>query len=242
MVIFNSRFNHATKTFANFIMTQVAIGKPIKAVLFDKDGTIFDSEKIYCESWVHSAKAFNVHFTAQMYDQFVGVRATECYQRAQAMFGDDFPMDEFIRHNRDYIDQQKRAGVPLKPGFKSFFDRLLLTNVPIALVTSSARDAAILSFSRTEYLNHFDAFITGDQVEHAKPAPDCYLLACEQLNVKPENCLVFEDSTAGVTAAVAAGCQTVAIPDYLPLPADLLNQCAYVFDSFEDAHFLLDNI
>lgn len=215
---------------------------PIKAVLFDKDGTIFDSEKIYCESWVQSAKAFNVHFTAQMYDQFVGVRAVECYQRAQAMFGDDFPMDEFIRHNRQYIDKQKRAGFPLKPGFKSFFSQLIQTQLSVALVTSSVHDAAVLSFSGTDYLTHFDAFITGDQVNQAKPAPDCYLLACEQLKVKPENCLVFEDSAAGVAAAVSAGCQTVAIPDYLPIPADLLNQCAYVLESFEEAHFLLEKM
>lgn len=216
------------------------MNKPIKAVLFDKDGTIFDSEKIYCESWVHSAKAFNVHFTAQMYDQFVGVRAIECYQRAKAMFGDDFPMDEFISHNRDYINQQKRAGFPLKLGFKSFFSRVKQTHLPIALVTSSVHDAAVLSFSGTDYLNDFDVFITGDQVKQAKPAPDCYLLACEELNIHPENALVFEDSSAGVAAATAAGCQTVAIPDYLPIQQDLLKQCAYVLNSFEEAHFLLD--
>ncbi|KMT64263.1 HAD family hydrolase [Catenovulum maritimum] len=216
--------------------------KPIKAVLFDKDGTIFDSEKMYCDSWVESAKAFNQHFTAKMYDDFVGVRAVECYARAHKMFGEDFPMEEFIAHNRAYIDHQKSLGLPQKPGFSDFFSQLKQLNMPIGLVTSSVHDAAVLSFTKTDYMDEFKVFITGDLVTQAKPAPDCYLMACEQLKLNPENVLVFEDSSAGVAAATSAGCQTVAIPDYLPVDKQLLGKCIHVLESFEQAHFLIDRI
>ncbi|TYK67204.1 HAD family hydrolase [Colwellia echini] len=216
--------------------------KEIKAVLFDKDGTIFDSEQIYCDSWVASAKAFNVNFTAEMYDPFVGVRAVECYQRAHKMFGESFPMKDFIKHNRRYIDDKKAAGMPIKKGFITFFEQVKSLSLPIGLVTSSAHDAAILSFTGTDFMDYFTVFITGDLVDVAKPSPDCYLLAAKKLGIKPENILVFEDSSAGVSAATLAGCQTVAIPDYLPVENSLLDKCAYVVESFEDADFIIDEI
>lgn len=210
------------------------------AVLFDKDGTIFDSETMFCQSWVESAKAFDVHFTAQMYDQFVGVIADECYKRAQELFGSDFPMDEFKLYNRAWINKQKEIGVPFKLGFQSFFAKLLTTGLPIGLVTSSTYEATVLSFAPYDgYLDKFKVQITGDRVTKAKPSPEGYLKACEGLNVAPERAIVFEDSTAGITAALAAGCQVVAIPDYLPIDEKLLAKCTYVFESFEDAHFLL---
>lgn len=211
----------------------------IQAILFDKDGTIFDSEQIYCDAWVASAKAFNVHFTAQMYDQFVGVRAVECFRIAHKMFGKDFPMDDFIKHNRQYIDEKKAQGMPIKKGFEAFFELAKKSHLPLGLVTSSVKDAAVLSFAGTNFMDYFEVFITGDQVKEAKPSPEGYLLASQRLNIEPENILVFEDSNAGVKAATSAGCQTVAIPDYLPIEQDLLDECIHVFDSFEDALFLL---
>lgn len=213
--------------------------KKISAIVFDKDGTIFDSEQIYCQSWVESAKAFNVHFSADMYDQFVGVRAVECFERAQKMFGEDFPMDEFIKYNRAWIDKRKDQGMPIKPGFSEFFERAKQTQLPLALVTSSARESAEHSFTGTDFRRYFDHTVTGDEVSHAKPSPECYLLASKKLAVPPSEMLVFEDSSAGVTAALEAGCQTVCILDYLPVKAELLARCDHVLKSFTEAHFLL---
>ncbi|AWB66024.1 HAD family phosphatase [Saccharobesus litoralis] len=214
---------------------------PFKAILFDKDGTIFDSEAMFCQSWVESAKEFNVHFTAEMYDQFVGVRADECYRRAVDIFGKDFPMDEFKVYNRKWINDQKAIGVPFKLGFQAFFEKVLASKLPLGLVTSSTAEATRLSFGPyPEYLPHFQVQITGDKVAKPKPDPMGYLMACQALNVEPSQALVFEDSTAGITAGLEAGCQVVAIPDYLPIAQPLLDRCAYVLESFEQADFLLN--
>ncbi|WP_017446578.1 HAD family hydrolase [Gayadomonas joobiniege] len=214
----------------------------ISAIVFDKDGTIFDSEQIYCQSWVESARAFNVHFTAQMYDEFVGVRAAECFERAHKMFGPDFPMQDFIKYNRAWIDERKNAGMPIKPGFVEFFDAAKKTGLPLALVTSSAKESAEHSFTGTDFRQFFDQVVTGDQVANPKPSPECYQLASQKLAVPCNEMLVFEDSTAGVTAALEAGCQTVCIPDYLPVEPELLKRCAHVLNSFEDALFLLQDL
>ncbi|EWH10707.1 HAD superfamily hydrolase [Catenovulum agarivorans DS-2] len=210
-----------------------------KAILFDKDGTIFDSEAVYRESWVKAANELGFHFTAEMYDPFVGVRAIESYQGAEKLFGPDFPIDEFIQRTRLYNEQVKKAGMPIKPGFEAFFSQAKKLNIPLGLVTSAVHDAAISTFQGTDFLQSFSVIVTGDMVEHPKPDPSCYQMACEQLKLKPSEVLVFEDSNAGVAAAVSAGCQTVAIPDYLPVKPELLKQAAYVFNSFNDALFLV---
>mgnify|MGYP003388546532 CR=1 FL=1 len=212
------------------------------AVLFDKDGTIFDSETIYCHAWVETAKEYKVHFTPDMYEQFVGVRSQECYRMAAELFGDNFPMDDFILSIKQWINQKKSQDVPFKQGFQTFFTELILEQPILGLVTSSDNNAMQLTFAPyEEYLQHFSVLVTGDQVKEAKPAPEPYLLACAKLNVQPKNVLVFEDSAAGIKAGLSAGCQVAAIPDYLPIDPLLLKQCAYVFESFDEAKKVLLN-
>ena len=79
----------------------------------------------------------------------------------------------------------------------------------------------------------FDIVVTVEDVRHPKPAPDAYLLACERLNVSPNNVLVFEDSNLGIQAALAAGCMTIAIPDMLEIDASLKQECFAELTCFE---------
>lgn len=210
-----------------------------KAILFDKDGTIFDSEAIYRESWVKAATDLGYHFTTDMYDPFVGVRAVESYQGAVKLFGEDFPIKQFIELTGRYNKQAKLAGMPIKKGFVEFFELAKKLNIPLGLVTSAVHDAAITTFHGTDFLEYFQIIVTGDMVDKPKPDPSCYLMACEQLKLHPSEVLVFEDSNAGVAAAIKAGCQTAAIPDYLPVQPQLLAQATHVFNSFEDALYLV---
>ncbi len=207
----------------------------IKAILFDKDGTIFDSEAAYRDAWVKAAGLFNFNFTPDMYDPLVGVRATESYQMAKDIFGPDFPLDKFAEKTREFINHHKWRGLPIKKGFDQFLQRASKLDIPLGLVTSAVYDAAILTFSQTDYLQHFDVIVTGDMVENAKPSPDPYLMASEKLGIEPRHILVFEDSNAGVEAAISAGCQTVAIPDYLPIREQLLASASHVLTDFEQA-------
>ncbi|MCU4674112.1 HAD family phosphatase [Catenovulum sp. 2E275] len=214
----------------------------IKAILFDKDGTIFDSEAAYRDAWVTSAQHFNLEMTPQMYDPFVGIRAAESYKLARELFGNEFPLEEFAVKTRELIDYHKMRGLPIKKGFDRFFQQARQLNIPMGLVTSAVYDAAVLTFCQTDYLAHFDIIVAGDMVKHAKPSPECYLMASEKLGVEPQHILVFEDSNAGVEAATSAGCQTVAIPDYLPVHEALLAKASYVLESFDQAHSIIANI
>ncbi|MCU4674879.1 HAD family phosphatase [Catenovulum sp. 2E275] len=202
------------------------------AVLFDMDGTIFDSESLYSQAWVASAAHFNQHFTPDMYKYFVGVRSAECYQIAQGMFGEAFDMQPFIEFFRRYLSAEKAKNMPLKPGFKFIFEQLKQTGVKLGLVTSSRQASVAENFANLPYLQYFDLVISGDDVTEAKPAAECYLKACKQLNVLPQKTLVFEDSNPGALAAIRAGCHTIVIPDLLPIQTDIQQQAHALFDDF----------
>lgn len=209
------------------------------AILFDKDGTIFDSEKVCCDAWVITAKTFDVHFTAQMFKQFIGVSTPECQHIAYQIFGSAFPMDNFLLETQRYISAQKRQGLPVKKGFDHFFKYILENDVPVGVVTSSTYNSTIESFQRTDYRQALDVLVTFDDITNPKPAPDCYLLACQKLSVLPSRVLVFEDSNVGIEASLAAGCHTIAIPDMLDLEPELLARCHHILTSFDEVYPLL---
>ena len=209
------------------------------AILFDKDGIIFDSEQVCCDAWLATAKAFEVHFTADMFKKFIGIPTHECNQMAHRDFGLDFPMNDFILEIRRYISAKKHQGLPIKKGFDRFFKYILENNVAVGVVTSSGYDSAIESFQKTDYMQALDVLVTFDDITNPKPAPDCYLLACQKLSVSPKRVLVFEDSNVGIEASLAAGCQTIAIPDLVELEPRLLTRCHHTLASFDEAYGIL---
>ena len=209
------------------------------AILFDKDGTIFDSEQVCCDAWVTTAKVFDVDFTADMFKKFIGIPTHECIKIAHQNFGSAFPMETFTQEISRYISAQKKQGLPIKKGFDRFFRYILKKNIPVGVVTSSGYDSVIESFQQTNYMQSLDVLVTFDDIIHPKPAPDCYLLACQKLSVAPERVLVFEDSNAGIKASLAAGCQTVAIPDIVDIETELLARCHYTFSSFDEVYPIL---
>ncbi|MFT2089568.1 HAD family hydrolase [Paraglaciecola sp. 2405UD69-4] len=209
------------------------------AILFDKDGTIFDSERMACDAWMNTAKVFDVPFTLDTYKTFIGVPTPACFKTAKGLFGDKVCMDDFIAEYRRYMAASKLQGVPIKKGFTDFFNTLKAANFPVGVVTSSSYDAAMGSFQHTDLLPQLDVLVTLDDVINPKPAADCYLLACEKLSVAPQRVLVFEDSSVGIKASLAAGCNTIAIPDLADIEPQLLSKCLDVLASFDEANKLL---
>lgn len=209
----------------------------VQAILFDMDGTIFDSETIYCQAWVDTAKQFKQHFTEQMYDDFAGVRSAECYRMAAGIFDKNLDMTAFIKAHQTRVAELKNHNLQVKKGFDSFFQACIQQQVPIALVTSTRREVAIHNFNNTNYLQYFDVLVCAEDVSLAKPEPECYLKACAALNVDPYHSLAFEDSNPGALAAIRAGCKTVIIPDYLPIEEQIAKQAYATATDFDQLAF-----
>ncbi len=186
----------------------------ITAVLFDMDGLVLDTEKLYTRFWQEAACACGYPMTKE---QALGMRSLNRgagLSKMQSYFGPDVDYD-FIRQKRiELMDAfVEKEGVTLKPGIHELLAFLKERGIKTAIATSSPMERTVLYLTSVRLQNSFDELVSGYMVERGKPEPDIYLYAAEKLGVKPEECMVLEDSPAGILAAHRAGCMPVMIPD-----------------------------
>lgn len=196
----------------------------IKAVLFDMDGLIFDTETLYKKCWQQAAKEQNLILTDDLYHSFIGVKDEECEKMLLEHFNEKLDLSKFrLTRNQQFLTLRQQ-GVAFKTGFSALLHKIKELKLNTAIVTSSKYEDVLINFSNSEHINNFDFIISAEDVSQGKPAPDCYFLACEKLALPTENCLVLEDSNNGVKAALSAGCQAIMIPDMLAPEPDLLDK------------------
>ncbi|MBE6990335.1 MAG: HAD family phosphatase [Ruminococcaceae bacterium] len=186
------------------------------AVLFDMDGTLFDSElaTILCwETVVQAGCAKNIRDTLL---RCLGITEEETRQVFQEVYGPDFPYDACLRRVRLLRRERYGGGrMPVKEGARALLTYFRRQGVPLAVASSTPTEEACLELEEGGLLPFFKAVAGGDRVEHGKPAPDVFLLAAAELGVDPADCWVIEDSFNGVRAACAAGMRTVMVPDLM---------------------------
>ena len=189
-------------------------GTAIKGVLFDMDGVILDTEKLYTRFWREAAQSLGFPMTQEM---ALGMRSLsrELGERQlKAYLGDEVDYMQ-VRNKRielmtAFINEN---GVELKPGIHELLDFLKVHEIKTSVATSSPLDRTKEYLSQVGLVEAFDELVSGHMVEHGKPAPDIYLYASSKLGLKPEECLVLEDSPTGLLAAYRAGCVPVMVPD-----------------------------
>lgn len=186
----------------------------ITAVLFDMDGLVLDTEKLYTRFWQEAACACGYPMTKE---QALGMRSLNRgagLAKMQSYFGPKVDYD-FIRQKRiELMDAfVEKEGVTLKPGIHELLAFLKERGIKTAIATSSPMERTVLYLTSVGLQNSFDELVSGYMVEKGKPEPDIYLYAAKELGAEPCNCMVLEDSPAGILAAHRAGCVPVMIPD-----------------------------
>ena len=196
------------------------MSNPIKAVIFDKDGTLHDTEKVFVQAWHLAAAEFDVPDMESTIRDCTGMPlpGIERYWNAKypsILFADYIPRRQY------YFNEIIKDGIPLKEGCIEVLTYLREHGYRVGMATSTGRKSATEHLCRTDMLSYFqeDAIITGDMVECGKPYPDIFLLAAKRLGVEPAHCIGVEDSFNGIRAVAAAGMRPVMIPDMLtPTP------------------------
>ncbi len=186
----------------------------VEAILFDMDGLVLDTEKLYTRFWQEAAKNLGYPMTKE---QALGMRSLNRgagREKLQSYFGPEADYDHIRNKRIELMDAfVEKEGVTLKPGIHELLAYLKEHGIKTAIATSSPMDRTILYLTSVGLEKSFDELVSGYMVERGKPEPDIYLYAAKKLRVKPEHCMVLEDSPAGILAAHRAGCLPVMIPD-----------------------------
>ncbi len=220
-------------------MSQVALPFVPAAVIFDMDGLMLDSERAIIDCMGAAATELGHDLPQALWLSMIGHSDTVCRGLLDEAVGEPERRSLLERSNALYEDVVD-AGVPHRPGILELLDLLVAHRVPRAVATSTRRPLALRKLEAAGLLSRFDAVCTSSDVERPKPAPDVYLLAASMLGVAPAQCLVLEDSPAGVRAALAAGMHPIQIPDLL-LPDEEVHALGHtILPSLHDVRLLLE--
>uniref|UniRef100_UPI0040575423 HAD family hydrolase n=1 Tax=Agathobacter sp. TaxID=2021311 RepID=UPI0040575423 len=214
---------------------------PIRAVLFDMDGLVLDTEKLYSRFWREATAFYGFPMT---YEQSLGLRSLNSKAgeaKLKSYFGDgiDFQKvhDKRIELMDVFVEQE---GVERKPGVEELLDYLKAHNIKTSIATSSPLERAKTYLVSVGLGNAFDEIVSGKMVAHGKPEPDVYLYAARKLGVKPEECMILEDSPTGIVSGYRAGCIPVMVPDQSRPDEDTRQMLYAEADGLENVIVLLE--
>ena len=190
------------------------MSQPIRAVVFDLDGVLADSEPWWNKIDATLLAEYGVTYRGEHHRNVLGVSyrlAVEFYKKA---FGLSIPSEQMMRRRGEIATEFFANRIDPFPATRQILEELRHTNpVRLALATSSVSTSARPFLDRHRLTPFFEVIVTGEEVERGKPHPDIYLRAAEKLDVATDACLVIEDSLSGVAAAKAANMRVAAIPD-----------------------------
>lgn len=188
----------------------------VNAVIFDMDGLMLDSEKLYLETNQEVAAEMGFEFTLEFYTQFIGSDDRIYREGVHELLQDEEFANEFLEEAQRRLHEKFYAGeVDLKPGLIELLEYLTENDIP-AIVASSTHLDMVKHLMDIKGLTHYFKSMTGgNQVETAKPEPEIFLKAAETLDVQKSEMLILEDSLNGVRAGYAANIPVIMVPDYV---------------------------
>ena len=198
----------------SFSVFQPHRGRPVRGVLFDMDGVILDTEKLYTRFWQEAGIACGYPMTRA---HALGMRSLNRAAGAAQLkgwFGPELDYEQVRRKRSELMDAYiEENGVEPKPGIRELLSFLRDRGIPAAITTATPIDRVLRHLSPLGLQKEFAAIITAHDVPQGKPAPDISLAGAAALKLPPEDCIALEDSPVGILAAHRAGCMDIMVPD-----------------------------
>jgi HAD superfamily hydrolase (TIGR01509 family) len=225
-------------------------GSPVRAVLaddfdlqlviFDMDGLMLDTEPVSHDGWCEAGKQMGFNMGEDIYRRLVGTNYNLCKQRMKDYMGYSFDFDEAYAIRSSYVRQHvDKHGISVKKGLNEILDIVDRLGIKKCVATSTDRKRAHELLSIVGIADRFDGMVGGDSIKNSKPDPEIFLKAASDCGVKPENCLVLEDSETGIQAAHRAGMRSVIVPDMFTPGFDVLAKVSAVCEDLNEAAELL---
>ena len=212
----------------------------LKAVIFDMDGLLIDSEALTFEGYKKLCRKHDYILEDEFYYQFLGTNVDYMREGFKKYYGQAFPFDQIVNEVHDYIEEIfLNNGVPLKSGAINLLEFLKKKGIKIGLATSSSRPRVDQILKKAHVLSYFDVTVCGNEIEKSKPDPEIFLTACQKLRIKPSEAIVLEDSENGIIGASEGNIRCIHVPDLKASSELIKKRAAYIA---EDLNTVIDYI
>lgn len=207
-----------------------------KAIIFDMDGLMIDSERVTYEGYQIICKKYGYEMDYSFYETLLGFPMAVIRERFLEHFDEHFPMETIIDEVHSYMAIRfEKEGIPMKPGLMEILEFAKKQGYGAAVATSSDRNRVDTILVQAGIEGYFQGVVCGDEVKNGKPNPEVFIKCCEKLAVSPQEAWVIEDSQMGILAASRAGIRCICVPD-LKQPEKEYRDLAYdVVDTLTDA-------
>lgn len=206
------------------------------AVIFDMDGTIFDSERLVLECWERIGKKYGIPDIGEVFMQCIGTNKVRTQEIVFGHYGKDFPYEKFSGESSVLFHEiTEKEGLPVKVGAREILAYLREQDVPLGLASSTRLAVVTQELKDAGLYEYFQTVVGGDLLKNSKPAPDIYLMTCERMGVLPEYTYAIEDSYNGIRSAHAAGLHPIMVPDMMPATEEMEELSERVFTDLVQA-------
>lgn len=215
--------------------------RPVTAVIFDKDGTLHDTEKVFLQAWRLAAEDLDVPDIENTVRDCTGVNLPDTAVYWAKKYP-QIPFERYLSRRNFHFDEIVRDGVPVKAGALELLTYLTERGYRVGMATSTPYRTVMEHLERTDMTRFFcpEAIITGDMVRRGKPDPEIFCLAATRLGAAPAECIGVEDSNNGIRAVMAAGMRSVFIPDLTPPAEDVRGKVWRICDGLTELIPLLE--
>ena len=203
--------------------------------IFDMDGTLFDTEKLYRQAWLDVADEFGQEKSYELPTAISGTNLGEESLRIIRHFYPNIDAPAYLARVLAEVNAAAERNLELMAGVEEILAFFKSAGVKMAVASSAPVAVIERNLTRANLRGYFEVLTGGDQVSNGKPAPDIFLLAAERLNLPASDCYVFEDSLNGIRAAAASGGAAIMIPDTMQPTDEIKNLCAGIFPNLSEA-------
>ena len=211
-----------------------------RAIVFDMDGVLFNTEELYLDALVRAAKDFGVEAPVELYTGSIGTSSEATRARLAEHFGDAVDMDGLWKSAAGHFGKLADTRLDLKPGVIELLDLLDRLQMPAAIATSSKPENVAHHLGAHGLQCRFRAVSASGSYARSKPHPDPFLTAAALLGADPSFCIALEDSHTGVRSAASAGMMTVMVPDLLDANDEMRGLCAHVAHDLHEVARLIE--